>query len=168
MNLVNYKQNDFDVLVNTGKDDVEIVLPSIKTKSKSVSIDIEQSIVGRSIIYSLSNAIPDDATVLVKNLVFYGFIEGNKRIVNVSTFLTEKIVIDNIYYNPSLKIHIEFEKDGKIYNISDEIILDVTKTIELDVVEPETKYINTVFLMHAMLTRINKLEDRILRLEKKQ
>lgn len=168
MNLSEYKDPSKDeVLVIKSGESTKVTLPVIKTKSDPISIDIEVTPLGTSVSYSLLNAIPETAIIAASNIVFYGEIQGVKRIANAINSISGTLIIDSKYSNPSMSIQVEMEDNKKIYQIKDEVLLDSSKTISLSIQEPETTYTDQNALIQEMVKRISRLENRISILEQK-
>ena len=168
MNLSEYKDPSKDeVLVIKSGESTKVTLPVIKTKSEPISIDIEVNPLGTSVSYSLLNAIPETAIIAASNIVFYGEIQGVKRIANAINSISGTLIIDSKYSNPSMSIQVEMEDNKKIYQIRDEILLDSSKSISLSIQEPETTYTDQNALIQEMVRRISRLENRISILEQK-
>jgi len=168
MNLTEYKNTKNDeVLVIKSGGSTKVTLPATKTESKPISIDIEVTPLGTTVSYSLLNAIPETAIIATSNIVFYGEIQGVKRIANAINSISGTLIIDSKYSNPSMSIQVEMEDNKKIYQIRDEILLDSSKSISLSIQEPETTYTDQNALIQEMVRRISRLENRISILEQK-
>lgn len=170
MNLTDYKKDKVGVLdlKTESSSNVGIAtLSAIYIKSQPFVIDISLSPLGKYVTYSLESVLPDGANLMITNVIVYGNIDGVKKLVSVSNNTVEKIFIDSKYSDSSMKIQMEYEKDKSIYTVNQEVVLDTTKTVFLDIKEPSITYTDTASLIQALVTRVSRLENRISLLEKK-
>lgn len=161
MNLLDYKKELGTDAKASVPSSVSFVLPETSFKTDPVKVSVNTSNLGKELEYSFKEIIPDDANVISKNVIIYGDLNGNKRIAHASNKLTERVVIDNKYEKPEIKVQIEYERNNKLYTIEQSEPVQTTSFIKFDVKEPEISSKSTEEVVAYLINRVINLETEL-------